>query len=181
MLLPAHPALQIPPESFPDEGEGGLTEWVTLYADSLVAFVPNEEQLAALGAEETDKELRSPVMPKKLKEAVSKANKSSGVRESNAYNTRVSFTSRMNFPKASSEREREEEEGETRAEYNEEPIVSRDEMKRRTMRYIKLKEREKMEADAKERGETNPNKKKKSKNASRIDAAPSSPHGQPPI
>eukprot|EP00960_Hanusia_phi_P071070 767461-Hanusia_phi.AAC.10 len=170
--------LQTPPESFPDAGEGGLTEWIFFYADSLLSFVPNEEQLSLMGAEETDKELGTPVMPKKLKEAVSKANMSSAARESNTFNTRVSFTSRMNFPKPSAEREREDDEADARADFTEEAIVSRDEMKRRTIRYIKLKEREKMETDAKERGEANPSKKKKNKMAPRADVTPSSPTGQ---
>jgi len=59
------------------------------------------------------------------------------------------------------DKEREEDEQEARAEHLDETIVSRDEHKRRAMRLIKQKEREKAEKEALEMGEVSVSKKKK--------------------
>jgi hypothetical protein len=106
-------------------------------------------------------------MPAKLKVAIRMAPDDVGFdpkdedEEATGLNVRIAFPKERNVQKGLVDKEREEDEQEARAEHLDETIVSRDEHKRRAMRLIKQKEREKAEKEALEMGEVSVSKKKK--------------------
>lgn len=106
-------------------------------------------------------------MPAKLKVAIRMAPDDVGFdpkdedEEASGLNVRIAFPKERNVQKGLVDKEREEDEQEARAEHLDETIVSRDEHKRRAMRLIKQKEREKAEKEALEMGEVSVSKKKK--------------------
>jgi hypothetical protein len=143
---------------------------------------PKEEELAALEmasdrikTPEESPEIKpqspggAPILPVKLKQAVSRAaddleghHPLPPVPEaSEELNRRVTFPPPRATQKTTQDKEREEDEQEARAEQLDESIASRDEIKRRAMRMMKQKERERAERDAIEKGEESPAKKKK--------------------
>lgn len=172
----------VPPQIFAHEGDGGLIEWVDKYAEAVAGMQPKEEELSTLEkasdkiklepvAEEAESKPHSPggtpIMPRKLKLAVSRAaddiehvptEKGEGGEE---LNRRIPFAPPRSTQKATQDKEREEDEQEARAEQLDESIASRDEIKRRAMRMMKQKERERADKDAIDKGEESPAKKKK--------------------
>mmetsp|Transcript_50027 Transcript_50027/g.122125 ORF Transcript_50027/g.122125 Transcript_50027/m.122125 type:complete len:792 (+) Transcript_50027:21-2396(+) len=76
-------------------------------------------------------------------------------------NVRIAFPPPRPMQKQILDKEREEDEQEARAEHLDETIVSREEHKRRALRLIKQKERDKAEKDALDLGEIPVSKKKK--------------------
>jgi len=178
--------VSVPPPIFPHEGEGGLIEWIDKFADAIALMSPKEEEVnlvetAADKIQEqseapdetqplrvTTPSLQSPglpVMPRKLKQAVSRAadelDHVPPKPDESDLNRRIAFPPPRTTQKATQDKEREEDEQEARAEQLDESIASRDEIKRRALRMMKQKERERAERDAIEKGEESPAKKKK--------------------
>jgi len=171
---------------FPNDGEGGLTEQIRSFAETVVSLQPEPEKYQKLLAavktldtysERTSSPAASPLspkresheivatMPKALKLAISKAADDiaqSASQESfeQEYNRRIPLP--LSREKAAAAKKQEEEQDEAEARADTRDIVTRDDIKRLEKNLLKKKEREKAEAEARDRGEVSPTKKKKS-------------------
>ena len=191
------PEVPVPPTVFPHDGVQGVGHWVQQYGEAVLALVPPQEQRDLLSArvdtiptpdesprraaraQSPQKRLEegapgSPVMPRKLKSAIKLASADVSVEFVGDHNTRIQFPVARALQKSQQDKEREEDEQESRAEQLDESIVSRDEWTRRALRLLKQREREKAEREAIEKGEESPTKKK-SKKKPPASAKPTSP------